>query len=223
MLAYTTSNIFQVRIPISDLNSSSIHLLVRIKDILDCTTELEFSSIIITPDINNILSLMTKIESAVVNSDYSGVINSYSFIGVLYGGNANDVCQILTSFTQILINLAQQNLQLAVNSMFFSFLIIINNFYLFFKDNIPLVSISVSSLYDQSQISDNNTFNLTEYNNRLNNLAAVQEYLMIFINNLTISQIDSIILQGSTLSQLTAMTNQLTRNALVEYSYFYII
>ncbi len=46
---------------------------------------------------------------------------------------------------------------------------------------------------------------------------------MIFINNLTISQIDSIILQGSTLSQLTAMTNQLTRNALVEYSYFYII
>jgi len=118
MLGYTTSNIFQVRIPIGNLNSSSIHLLVSVKDTFDCTTELEFSLVIITPDINDILSLMTKIESAVINSDYSGMINSYPLIGVLYGGNENDVCQVLNSFTQILINLAQQNLQLAINSMF---------------------------------------------------------------------------------------------------------
>ena len=46
--------------------------------------------------------------------------------------------------------------------------------------------------------------------------AAVQEYLMMFIDNLTIAEIDSIILQGSTLSQLTTVTNQLTRNSLVK-------
>jgi hypothetical protein len=53
--------------------------------------------------------------------------------------------------------------------------------------------------------------------------AAVEEYLMLFINNLTIAQIDSIILQGSVLSQLTATTNQLTRDALVRLIFVYFI
>jgi hypothetical protein len=38
---------------------------------------------------------------------------------------------------------------------------------------------------------------------------------MVFINNLTITGIDSIILQATTLVQLTTITNQLTRYALV--------
>jgi hypothetical protein len=61
----------------------------------------------------------------------------------------------------------------------------------------------------------NNVSNYTDFNHQLNTFAAVQEYLMMFINNLTIGEIDSIILQGSTLSQLTATTNQVTRVALV--------
>jgi hypothetical protein len=63
-------------------------------------------------------------------------------------------------------------------------------------------------------------YNLTQYSYQLNNLAAVEEYLMMFINNLTIANINSIILQGSALSQLTAMTNQLTRNTLVKFFLF---
>jgi hypothetical protein len=63
--------------------------------------------------------------------------------------------------------------------------------------------------------SYNNVSNYTDYNQQLNTFAAVQEYLMIFVNNLTISRMRSVILQASTLSQLTATTNQLTRNALV--------
>jgi hypothetical protein len=61
----------------------------------------------------------------------------------------------------------------------------------------------------------NDESNYTDYNQQLNTFAAVQEYLMIFVNNLTISRMRSVILQASTLSQLTATTNQLTRNALV--------
>ncbi len=78
------------------------------------------------------------------------------------------------------------------------------------------MSISVSTLNQEPSQALDNISNLTEYNHQLNMFAAVQEYLMMFIDNLTIAKIDSIILQGSTLSQLTAVTNQLTRNSLVK-------
>ena len=60
-----------------------------------------------------------------------------------------------------------------------------------------------------------NTSILTEYNKQLNTLANIRDYLMIFINNLTIIGIDSIILEATALVQLTTSTNQLTRYALV--------
>jgi Leucine-rich repeat (LRR) protein len=69
----------------------------------------------------------------------------------------------------------------------------------------------------------NDESNYTDYNQQLNTFAAVQEYLMLFINNLTIAQIDSIILQASTLSQLTSPTNELTRDALVRSIFEYFI
>ncbi len=62
--------------------------------------------------------------------------------------------------------------------------------------------------------------NFTGYEHQLNTFADIEEYLMIFINNLTIAQIDSILLQESTLSQPTAITNQLTLDSLVSSLYF---
>jgi DNA integrity scanning protein DisA with diadenylate cyclase activity len=82
----------------------------------------------------------------------------------------------------------------------------------------------VSSLNDSSAMVSNtndsslslvNTSILTEFNQQLNTLANIRDYLMMFINNLTITDIDSIILQATTLVQLTTITNQLTRYALV--------
>jgi hypothetical protein len=69
----------------------------------------------------------------------------------------------------------------------------------------------------------NNISNVTGYNHQLNTFATVQEYLMMFVNNLTIAQIDSITLQASTLSQLTSTTNELTRNALVRLIFEYFV
>lgn len=56
---------------------------------------------------------------------------------------------------------------------------------------------------------------MNKYEDQLNLFSAVEEYLLMFIDNLTIVSINTVILQGSTLSQLTSTTNQLTRNALV--------
>ena len=57
----------------------------------------------------------------------------------------------------------------------------------------------------------------------MNTLADIRDYLMMFINNLTITNIDSIILQATTMVQLTATTNQLTRFALVIKNKLFIV
>ena len=104
--------------PIDDLNSSLIQLTVHVRDQYDCATDLDLSSVTIVPDLNNIVSFMTIIESAVVNSDFNNIMTSNSLMNILYGGNQNDICQILTSIGQVSNLLAQQNLQLAILSRF---------------------------------------------------------------------------------------------------------
>jgi hypothetical protein len=129
MVGYTTLNSFQIRMPVNDLNVSLIQLMVYVRDKYDCTTEFDLPSISIVPDMNNIISLITTVES----SDYSSGISSNPLIEILYSGNQNDICQILTSVGQILNILAQQNLQSAINSMFLVlFLLTENNLFLFF-------------------------------------------------------------------------------------------
>jgi hypothetical protein len=62
---------------------------------------------------------------------------------------------------------------------------------------------------------------LNKYIQRLNVLANVRDYLMMFTSNLTITTVDSIKLQASALAQLTEATNQLTRTASVNAIAFF--
>ncbi|CAF4436070.1 unnamed protein product, partial [Adineta steineri] len=83
---------------------------------------------------------------------------------------------------------------------------------------ISAVDISVSLLGSQSlqQISiPLNESALIDYIIELNSLANVRDYLVTFITNLLITTSNSIILQASSLVQLTQITNQLTRNTLL--------
>jgi hypothetical protein len=56
---------------------------------------------------------------------------------------------------------------------------------------------------------------LNEYNKQKNSDANVREYLITFTKNLTITTLNSIKLQSSSLAQLTKATNELTRTTLV--------
>jgi hypothetical protein len=56
---------------------------------------------------------------------------------------------------------------------------------------------------------------MDEFNQELNSQANVREYTATFTSNLAITTSSSIILQASTLAQLTKSTNQLTRTTLV--------
>ena len=70
----------------------------------------------------------------------------------------------------------------------------------------------------KNSISFNQTI-LDEYNKELNIYANIREYLINFTTNLTIAGSNSIILQSSSLVQLTESTNQLTRLTLVKNSF----
>jgi hypothetical protein len=101
---------------------------------------------------------------------------------------------------------------------------LINNTHLF-KDGVPLVNISISKLSSQFSQSIKNSipFNqsiLDQYNKQLHVYARIREYLINFTRNLIITDSQSIILQASSLVQLTESTNQLTRMALVGMIFF---
>jgi hypothetical protein len=56
---------------------------------------------------------------------------------------------------------------------------------------------------------------MTDYTNALNSAAIVRDYAVQFISNLSVTSIDSIKLQASAMSYLTATTSELTRQAVV--------
>ncbi len=58
-----------------------------------------------------------------------------------------------------------------------------------------------------------------EYNKQLNVYANIREYLIHFITNLVIAGSNSIILQATSLVELTEATNQLTRITSVRDSF----
>ena len=50
IVAYSTVSTFQVRLPCGDDSTSLLHLIVHIRDQLDCITEFNLSSITVIPD-----------------------------------------------------------------------------------------------------------------------------------------------------------------------------
>jgi hypothetical protein len=115
MIGYTTSTSFQVQMPIDDLNSTLLQLVVHVRDLTDCMTEWDMHPITVIPDTNSITTLIITIQSTLENNS---LITSNPFIHTLYGGDQNDVCQSLISFSRILNMMANQYLQIATSSMF---------------------------------------------------------------------------------------------------------
>jgi hypothetical protein len=119
MLGYTTENIFQVRMPIGDTNSTLLYLIVRVRDIFDSVIEMNMSSISVTPDTININEFLSAVQSSFNYTINNSRITSNPFIQILYGnGYENDICQWLISISRILNNKAKQNLLEAIESMF---------------------------------------------------------------------------------------------------------
>ncbi len=196
MIAFSSVSNFQIRLPAGNDNTSLINLIVHIRDIYDCVTEYNLSSPIVVPDTAAINSLIEDLQVS------TSATNNNPIVQLLASGNQNDVGQVITSLSQVFNTMNTQSLNKAVSS------------------GVPAASISISSLdsqsYSQSISVPLNTSALIEFNKQLNIQAYVRDYLMSFTTNLVIAGSNSIILQASSIEQLTQSTNELTRTASVK-------
>ncbi|CAF3980133.1 unnamed protein product [Rotaria sp. Silwood2] len=192
IIAFSPVSIFQVRLPAGDDQTSILNIVIYIRDILDCLTEMNMSSVSIVPDSTSITDLINNLQSS------SNEIENNPIVQLLASGNQNIVGQIITSISQQFNKMNNESLDNAASN------------------GVPLASISVASLgstRSQEIFIPLNESALTEYNKELNSQANVRDYLITFTNKLAITTSNSIKLQSTSLAQLTQATNQLTRSS----------
>lgn len=197
LIAFSSVSQFTVRLPCKNGNQSQIDLFISIRDQLDCATEVNLRSVIVTTDSSSMSLLMDTFQ----HSPESLFTNP--IVQLLSSGNQNTVGQIITSISQQFNQITTQSLDDAVSK------------------GVPASSVSISSLSTNTlspiQSIVFNPSALTDYENELNSYANIRDYLVQFTTNLLISTSQSIILQSTSLAQLTQSTNQLTRSTAVKY------
>ncbi|CAF3754605.1 unnamed protein product [Adineta steineri] len=194
IIAFSSEYNFQVRLPAGDNGTSLLNLVVYVRDLLNSVTQVNISSVNIIADMAIINDLIDKITNS------SSTITNNAIVRLLSSGNQNVVGQMIISLSQELNQMSSENLDKAISN------------------GIAAVDISVSLLGSQRLkqiLIPLNESALIDYNIELNSLANVRDYLVTFITDLLVTTSNSIILQSSSLAQLTQATNQLTRNTLM--------
>ncbi|CAF1566718.1 unnamed protein product, partial [Adineta ricciae] len=195
MIAFSSVTQFQLQLPAGDEQTAMLNLVVYVRDLLDCVTEVNMSAVHVIADTVAINQLMESIQI----SSSSTTLSGNPTVQLLSSGNQNIVGQVLTSFSQQL-NLMENASVAKVTS-----------------SGISAATVSVASLTSQSSAVSQTTVNesgLADYNKELNSQASLRDYLVTYISNLAITTSNSITLQSSSLTQLTQSTNQLTRATL---------
>ena len=111
MLASTTVSNSQLQLPAGSDNTSSVNVVVHIRDMLDCATEFDMQSVVVVADLASIGTLVNVVQQSSI-----GAINTNPIIQVLAGGNPNTVGQVLTSLSQVFNEMNSQNVETAVAS-----------------------------------------------------------------------------------------------------------
>ncbi|UJR16672.1 hypothetical protein I4U23_003572 [Adineta vaga] len=188
---YPSMSTFDMQFPSGDDPTFEIHLIIYIRDQLNSISEYNFSLLIhVRPNIEEINDFITSIGNSSTNN---------TIVHLLTSANQNVVGQVISSISKEFNKINEENVDKAV------------------ANGIPLTSISISSLGSSRSSGVFMPLNisvLNNYNKELNAQANVREYLMKFTTNLPITTSNSILLQSSTLVQLTKATSQLSRNTL---------
>ncbi|UJR08943.1 hypothetical protein I4U23_013195 [Adineta vaga] len=187
MIAFSMLSTNEVLLSGTNENGSLLHIVANIRDIYDCVTEYNISSVFVESNFEEIESFLNSTNN--------------SFISMLASGNQNRISQIITSLSHEFNKINDQAIENAL------------------INGIPISTISISSLNSKTQQTSlsgvlNTTVALIEYNKQLNKYANARDLLIRYMTNLSITTIESIKLQSSSLAQFTKATNQLTRNSL---------
>ncbi|CAF4396433.1 unnamed protein product, partial [Adineta steineri] len=99
MIAFSQVPSFQVYLPVGLL-----HMMIYIRDSLDCITEFNMSSINVTTDFDTINDLINNIQNSTTNP----------LVRILVGGNQNLVGQVIISVSQQFNKMNIENIDNAV-------------------------------------------------------------------------------------------------------------
>ena len=111
MVASTVARHSSLRLPAGDNQTSRINIIIIIRDILNCITEYNVSSITVIVDTAGIDSLVD-----VLQQTKEETINSNPMIQLLAGGNQNTIGQVLMSVSQVFNQINNQQMERAVSS-----------------------------------------------------------------------------------------------------------
>jgi hypothetical protein len=110
MIGFSSMSNFDVQLPAGDDNTSTVNLIVHIRDTLECVAEYNMSSVSVIPDTAGINNLINNLQVS------TSAVNNNPIVQLLAGGNQNTVGQIITSLSQVFNKMNTQNLENAVSS-----------------------------------------------------------------------------------------------------------
>jgi hypothetical protein len=110
IIAFSPVSTFQVRLPAGNDQTSLLNLIVQIRDVLNCITEYNMSSINVQPDLAGITSLVTSLQSSSV-----GLTNN-PIVQLLSSENQNTIGQVIASVSQEFNKMNNENIDKAVSS-----------------------------------------------------------------------------------------------------------
>ncbi|CAF0742236.1 unnamed protein product [Didymodactylos carnosus] len=190
-IGFTSQTSLQVRLPIGN---PTLNLVAQIRDVYDAITEYSMPQVTVVADNVTIMTFLQRIQDDQQLDIDGGVIEQ-----LLHGGDQRIASQVLLSISQMLNMMSLADEQLAII-------------------NIPVTGIMVAQL-GASTISQNisNTTDTTaamaNYSSNLNLRATARDYVMQFIGNLSITNVDSINLQAAAVADLTEATTELSRQS----------
>ena len=114
MIAFTLIPNIQLQLPAGNDNTSSLNLVVRIRDTLNCITEYNLTSVTVLPDTVQINDFIRSLQAS------NNAANGNSIVRALTSGNQNVVGQLIISLSQIFNQMNTQSLQNTISSNFLS-------------------------------------------------------------------------------------------------------
>jgi hypothetical protein len=109
VLASTPESSIQLRLPAGNAGPSSVNIIIYILDILNAVAEFDIYSVNVVPDLEATTTLINALQPSSLTT-----INSNPTIKLLASGNPNTIGQVLTSVSQVLNGINQQNIETAV-------------------------------------------------------------------------------------------------------------
>ena len=112
MIAFSFISLFQLHLPAGNEQTAMLNLVVYVRDLQNCVTEVNMSTVHVIADTVSINELMTNIQI----SSSSTTLSYNPMVELLSSENQNIVGQVLTSFSQQLNLMENASVTKAISS-----------------------------------------------------------------------------------------------------------